>query len=158
LLDAIRLLGVRKVRVVLCGRGRVDRALLAHYADLALDIKIAVTRAQLVRELHASDVLVLPSLVEGFAHVILEAMACGVPVVTTHHTCAPDVMVDGEHGFIVPVGDAGAIADRIAWGLDHRSDLAGMGVAASRQASEFTWARFRQGIRDAYVQMLMAAA
>ena len=99
----------------------------------------------------------LPSLAEGFALVILEVMSGGVPVITTSHTCAPDVMVDGEHGFIVPIRDSAAIAERLNWGIEHRADLAVMGEAAAAQSRIFTWERFRAGIREAYVEMVDSA-
>ena len=157
LLDAVRLLGSRHLRVILCGRGTIDSELLAHYHDLPLEIHVGLRRDELVRQIHSSDIFVLPSLTEGFAHVILETMACGVPVLTTNHTCAPDVMRDGEHGFIVPIRNAGVIADRLTWALENRKDLVEMGIAAGRQASSYTWERFRTGVRDAYVKMLDAA-
>ncbi len=157
LLDAVRLLGLRQVRLVLCGRGLVDQALLTQYNDVSMEIKVGLPRMELVRMIHTSDVMVFPSLVEGFAHVILEAMACGVPVITTPHTCGPDVILDGQDGFIVPIRDPTAIAAKLAWAIDHRAELAAMGARAAVRAREFTWLRFRAGIRDAYLNMLANA-
>ncbi|KAA6407108.1 MAG: hypothetical protein FRX48_09174 [Lasallia pustulata] len=71
---------------------------------------------ELVRDIQRSDVFVLPSLTEGFAQVILEAMACGVPVITTANTCAPDILTEGVHGFILPIRDAHAIEEKLVWG------------------------------------------
>lgn len=158
LLDAIRLLKSRHVRLLLCGRGFIDEALLASNSDLPIEVHTGLARPNMVRAIHASDVMVLPSLVEGFAHVILEAMACAVPVITTPNTCGPDVIVEGIHGNIVPIRDPEAIAKQLAWGLDHRFDLAAMGVKASSRAREFTWPRFRADIRAAYQAMLANAA
>jgi glycosyltransferase involved in cell wall biosynthesis len=81
-------------------------------------------------------------------------MACGLPVIATPHTCAPDLIEDGRHGFIVGIRDAAAIANRIEWGIDHRSELAEMGMAAATEARRFTWEKFRAGIRDAYREMI----
>lgn len=154
LLDAVRLLGSRRIRVLLCGRGVVDRPLIHQYSDLNLELNLGLSRNDLVRQIHNADVFVLPSLAEGFAHVILEAMSCGLPIIATDHTCAPDVIMEGEQGFIVPIRDPKAIAEKLAWGIDHRSDLASMGEAAATHARLFTWERFRAGIRAAYKQML----
>jgi len=154
LLEAVKFLRSRHVELILCGRGVIDEKLLAQYADLPLTIRINLDRDELVRVIQASDVFVLPSLTEGFGHVILEAMACGVPVITTAHTCAPDVMLEGEHGFIVPVRNVEALANRLNWAIEHRNELAGMGKAAAKQARTFSWERFRVGIRSAYERMI----
>jgi len=154
LLDAVRALKTKNVRVLLRGRGNIDRELLRHYDDINIDLKIGVPTDVLVNDLHRSDVFVLPSLAEGFAHVILEAMACGLPVITTTNTCAPDIMVDGKHGFILPIRSASAISDKLEWSLDNRQALAEMGHVAGKQARLFTWERFRTGICEAYSEMV----
>lgn len=59
------------------------------------------------------DVFVLPSRSEGFGLPVLEAMACGCPVVATAAGCAPDIIEEGVNGHMVPVEDVAALADRI---------------------------------------------
>lgn len=158
LLEAMRLLKSQSIRLRLCGRGYRDDALLKAYSDIPVQIHWGLPREQLVSLIQGSDVVVLPSLVEGFAHVILETMACGVPVITTPHTCGPDVMEDGRHGFIVPIRDARALAEKLDWGITHRHVLSEMGNAAAHQASKFTWALFRQRVREAYVDLVNSAS
>ncbi len=158
LLDAARSIGSRHINIVLCGRGAIDRGLLARYSDLDLDVRIGMSNAELVRVLHASDVLVLPSLAEGFGHVILEAMSCGLPVIATPNTCAPDVLEDGVQGFIVPIRDSIALEERLTWGLDNREQLVAMGQRASAAARKHSWEEFRRGIRRAYGGMFRAVA
>ena len=157
LLDALRALKPRAaLRLTLCTRGPAGSEMLKGYSDLPVDLKVGLSGERLAAELRDCDLFVFPSLAEGFGQVILEAMSCGVPVVATPHTCAPDVIEHGTHGFIVPIRDAGAIAERISWGMDHRDELAAMGEAAARRAREFSWARFRAGVRDAYRKMIVA--
>ncbi len=154
LLETMRALKSKNIRLLLRGRGGVDRDLLKHYSDVDFDLKLGLPLHELVRDLQRSDVFILPSLTEGFAQVILEAMACGVPVITTANTCAPDVMTDGVHGFILPIRDSGAITEKIVWGMEHRDALAAMGQAAAQQASLFTLERFRSDIRSVYKTMV----
>jgi glycosyltransferase involved in cell wall biosynthesis len=154
LLDAVRALKTKNVRLILRGRGGIDRELLKHYSDIDFDLKLGVPLQELVQDLHRSDVFILPSLTEGFAQVILEAMACGLPVITTANTCAPDVMTSGVHGFILPIRDSKAIEEKIVWGMGHRDALAAMGQCAAEQAGTFTLERFRSGIRSAYQAMV----
>ena len=154
LLEAVRALKSRNIRLLLRGRGGVDRELLKSYSDVDYDLKLGLPLTELVRDIQRSDVFVLPSLTEGFAQVILEAMACGVPVITTANTCAPDIMAEGSQGFIVPIRNPNAIEEKLIWGLEHREALAEMGRQAAAQAGIFTLERFRSEIRAAYQTMV----
>jgi glycosyltransferase involved in cell wall biosynthesis len=59
------------------------------------------------------DILVMPTVREGFGMAVLEAMACGLPVVASQCSSLPELLDDGKGGFLCPVGDAAAFADRI---------------------------------------------
>lgn len=100
----------------------------------------------LAREMHGHDVLVLPSLYEGFGLVILEAMASGMPVIATESSCAPDVVRPGVDGFVVAPRDPDAIAARIDWCATHRPALGEMGAAASARAGDYSWQRYAERV------------
>ncbi|MDZ7373154.1 MAG: glycosyltransferase family 4 protein [candidate division KSB1 bacterium] len=68
-------------------------------------------REDIPRIMRSLDVLVLPSFWEGFGIVLIEAMAAGKPVVASRTSSIPEIVVDGETGFLVPPGDSGALAD-----------------------------------------------
>ncbi|HPO91672.1 MAG TPA: glycosyltransferase family 4 protein [Victivallales bacterium] len=61
----------------------------------------------------ASDIFVLPTLIETFGMVLVEAMAAGLPVITTDAPGVRDVVCDGKEGLITPVGDVNSLADKI---------------------------------------------
>lgn len=92
-------------------------------------------------ELHAffrqASLFVLPTLVEGRANVILEAVVNALPVVTTPTSGCTDVIRDGETGFLVAPGDADQLTDRISWALDHPSEASEMGRAAQALARKW---------------------
>jgi glycosyltransferase involved in cell wall biosynthesis len=149
LLDAIRRLNTKQIELTVCGRVVDDLSLFKRY-DGYLRIRPSVSLVDLLAEYRASDLFVFPSLAEGFGHVLLEAMACGVPVLSTARTAAVDLIDDGREGFIVEPGSADVLAERIEWSLLHRRDLVAMGQVARAKAETFTWARFRQRVRDIY--------
>lgn len=71
----------------------------------------------------AADVFVLSSVREGFGLVLIEAMACGCPVVSTDCESGPDEILDGgKYGLLVPVGDKEALADGICQMLTDPTD------------------------------------
>jgi len=72
-----------------------------------------VPQRELKEIMSRSHVMVLPSIEEGLAMVQAQAMACGCPVIASMHTGAPDIFDDGIEGFIVPIRQADAIAERL---------------------------------------------
>ena len=99
-------------------------------------------REALLREMSEADVFVFPSLFEGFALVILEAMAAGLPVITTPNTAGPDLIEDGKEGLIVPAGDVKALQTAMESLLNDPERAQAMGRAAHEKAKEYTWERY----------------
>jgi glycosyltransferase involved in cell wall biosynthesis len=95
---------------------------------------------EMLREFAAADVFVLPSLAEASAEATYEALACGVPIVTTWETGS--VMRDGIEGHIVPSRDPEALADAILGVVEDREKRERMAHAARERAREFTWERY----------------
>jgi len=102
-------------------------------------------------------VLVLPSIVEGLPLVLLEAMACGIPVITTPNAGGPDIITDGIEGFIVPIRDQAALKARLEWCYRHPKKLAEMGRAARQKAETMPWDLYRQRLSDKVQQVLNVA-
>ena len=92
------------------------------------------------------DVLVLPSLHEGFGLVMSEAMGQGLVVITTPQTGGPDIIADGVEGFIVPIRSAEAIEEKLALLAHDRDRLLEMQAAAGRKAASLTWENYRHGV------------
>jgi glycosyltransferase involved in cell wall biosynthesis len=99
-----------------------------------------VPRSQIREEFRRADLFVLPTLAEGMALVHLEAMACGLPVITT--PACGSVVRDGVEGFLVPSRDARALADRIQEVLEDQPMRQRMAVAASHRARNYSWRRY----------------
>jgi len=110
-------------------------------------------RARLPEIYRNADVMVLPSIVEGFGLTALEAMASGLPVIVSENTFGSDVITDGVDGYVVPIRDADAIAERFRTLWSDRSLRSTIGDAARRRAETFSWEAYgRRGvevIRDA---------
>lgn len=103
-----------------------------------------LSHAGVLREMQSHDVLVLPSLFEGFGLVILEAMAQGTPVITTDHTAGPDVIENGTDGFIVPIRSADAITERLDFLASDPERLIAIKSMAKQKAASRGWETYRQ--------------
>jgi glycosyltransferase involved in cell wall biosynthesis len=91
-----------------------------------------------------SDVLVLPSLGEGFGLVVTEALACGLAVIVTPNVGASDLICDGREGFVIPVCSAEAIADRLNALNSDRELLAHLSHNAQLTAARQSWEVYRE--------------
>ncbi len=127
---------------VLFGDGPLREALERQAADAGLQGRFVFAgfRTDLQRFLPWCDLVVLPSHTEGLPVVILEALAAGVPVVATAVGGTPEVIADGVHGYLVPPGDAAALAGRIADSLENAEKRRAMGARGRlRVRDEFTF-------------------
>jgi glycosyltransferase involved in cell wall biosynthesis len=88
------------------------------------------------------DVFVFPSYFEGFGLVLLEAMACGLPVITTTATAGPDIVTEGENGWVIEPGDLDALVDRMSFCLERPHVVRDMGSQARATAERFTWTAY----------------
>jgi alpha-maltose-1-phosphate synthase len=89
--------------------------------------------------LRQCDVLVFPSYCDGFGLVLLEALASGLPVITTEATAGPDLIQNGVEGLIIQSGDLDELCRSIKYFADDPAKLQGMSEAARRCAEKFTW-------------------
>lgn len=152
LIEAWKRAGLADARLDLVGAWRLSGQ---RRAELPANVHVAgpVSAAELRAYYRQSDVFLFPSHFEGFGLVILEAMACGIPVVTTEATAGPDIL-DAACGRIFPSGDIEALADIMRWFAVHRGQISAMGESARKRAGEFGWPRYRQRVKAAVDGML----
>jgi glycosyltransferase involved in cell wall biosynthesis len=100
-------------------------------------------RPALAQRYRDSDVFVLPTLIEGMPLVVVEAMACGLPVIVTANGPA-GIVRDGIDGFIVPERDEQAIADRLERLYRDRDLRLAMGASAAARALAFSWRAYAE--------------
>jgi glycosyltransferase involved in cell wall biosynthesis len=97
---------------------------------------------QVLALMRSCDVLCLPSIVEGRALVLQEAMSQGLPLLITPNTGGEDLIEEGRTGFLIPIRCPELLAEKIAWCADHGDAVREMGRAARMKASQYTWHRY----------------
>jgi len=106
---------------------------------------------ELMRE---NDVLVFPSLFEGFGLVITEAMSQGTPVITTDRTAGPDLITHNENGWIVQAGSTEALQLQIEKLIENPEMVAVAGKAAMEKAAQRPWEKYGRELSDAIIEYL----
>jgi mannosyltransferase len=88
--------------------------------------------AEVKKIYNQSDLFVLPSNYEGWGLTAIEALASGLPVIMTDTGCAHEVIIDGETGLVVPVGDEKLLGEKIRWVLDHPGEVRRLVLAGQK--------------------------
>ena len=146
LLQAYRRFRNSDTELQLVGNMIGDTACLRPYADMFTHLP-HMPQNMLPRIYGSADVFVFPSLLEGLGLVVLEAMACGCPVIVSANGPG-DVVRHGVDGFVVPAGDADAIEEALYHLRDPELRHV-MGKAARQQAEHYSWARYSAQAADA---------
>jgi colanic acid/amylovoran biosynthesis glycosyltransferase len=138
--------GGKSFQCEIIGEGPLENELRAQIEQLDLQDRVALSGAKPQREvrqrLAAASVFVLPSVVDAqggmdnLPTVIMEAMATGLPVISTDIGGIPEMVVQNETGFLVRPGDAVAIAGAIERVIDDSSFAQRLGDAGYRRAQE----------------------
>jgi Glycosyltransferase len=102
----------------------------------------SLSHAEILKLMRNQDVLVFPSLFEGFGLVITEAMSQGTPVITTNRTVGQDVITHGRNGWIIEAGSSKSIKDAIEYLIKNPDQIASAGIAARELASKRNWQQY----------------
>lgn len=165
LLDALAQLRARGCAFEATFAGTAQPAALAQFrdrvAERGLASHVSHVGPRYDRDKHAlfreHDIFVFPTLHEAFGLVLLEAMQHELPIVATDEGAIPDIVVDGETGFVVPPRDAGALAARLERLVESRALRTRLGERGrARYLELFTISRFEERLTASLVRWLAA--
>jgi len=156
LLAALASLPKGAAKLIIYTRASVDRDLIRGYEGVDVEIRGGLSDAALAADMKQCDLVALPSIAEGFGLVILEAMACGVPVLCTTSTGGADFIQHRQNGLLIAPGSAEAIHQELDWALTHRDELFQIGQVARVEAEKHTWPEYRRKFFAAYCSALGA--
>lgn len=155
---AVRIIEViPKARFLLIGEGPLRKKLIEQVKRLGLTKEVVFFGGcEDIRPfLGISDIVVLPSLNEGMGRILLQAQACGKPVVATRVGGVPEVVRDNETGLLVPAGDAAALADAIIYLLKDKEKRRAISDQAKRWVdSKFSVEAMVKGIANLYQELI----
>lgn len=145
-------LPLAKSRLILVGSLRPEMRVVFSRVSFADNVQLyGPASLDTVRALYqTASLFVLPSLQEGLAMVIGQAMASGLPVVCTTHTGGEMFIRHGKEGFLVGPRDVEGLARAIRWGFEQRQQAAAMGRAARKRIMTYTWSAYAEKVIDCY--------
>jgi glycosyltransferase involved in cell wall biosynthesis len=156
LIQALGRVGGEINLVIAGGKGWGYENILAEVAKQGLQGRVHfpgfVAEADLPALYSAATIFVYPSLYEGFGLPVLEAMACGLPVIASDYSSLPEVV--GKAGLLVNPGEVEAIAAAIHRLLEDETLRQALSSAGLARAAEFTWARMVSQLVELYQQVL----
>ena len=145
MLEAFLKVDHKKVAFTIIGEDDLNDDLKRKYARDVTFTGI-VPHSEIPALLQNSDVMVFPSLGEGFSLSMVEALACGLPIISSCNTGVNDYIQDGVNGFVVPIQDSVAIAEKMQWFIEHREKIPEMGLNAIKTAKKLTWENYYEKV------------
>jgi glycosyltransferase involved in cell wall biosynthesis len=155
LLDAMKavLAHLPKARLLVIGQGELEQTLKRRTSELGIERAVSFLglRDDVPRLLPLLDLFVLPSLSEGLSVALLEAMSAGVAVIASNVGGNPEIVVNGETGYLVPRQSSDELASRIIALMCNPELIRSLGDKGKERVSrEFTTARMLEQYQDLY--------
>lgn len=159
--DALRNLAARKLAFTMTFAGPSTPAskIMRFFGDELGQHMIVrdVIPAERMQELYTEhDIFVFPSLMEGLPSVLLEAMASGMPVITTETCGMADVIEDGFNGLLIPPADAKALEEAVVRLANSEELRSRLGDAARNSMQRYTWENSARRLEALYLRVLGA--
>lgn len=98
--------------------------------------------------LSETDILLFPSLSDGFGFAAAEGMAAGCPVIASENSGIADLIEDGINGYVIPIQSTEALYEKMLWFVDNREKIQTMSDNAVRTIKKMTWEQYNQKILD----------
>jgi len=151
LFEAIKLLNNNNIQLVVMGS---LMAPMEFYKGQLSQFRYETGRpnSEVLALMRTCNVFCLPSIVEGRALVMQEAMSQGLPIIITANTGGADLVIEGETGFLVPIRSPQSIAEKIDWCEQNREAVGEMGNKARLHAQKYTWDNYVNLIIDTIIE------
>lgn len=156
LVSAVKELSVKypQVEYKVLGEGNELEALQDLVREMRLDGHVSfvgrVPHDEVVRYYQEASLFVLPSLNEGMSNAMLEALAAGLPIVSTRTGGAEELVQEGENGYFIGYRDSRDIAEKVQKFLDDPALVSRMGESSRRQAERMSWRNVAEKYSETY--------
>ena len=158
LIESLKILNEElNVKLIMVGSGPEEGKIKKKINDLELQDKVLhfknISDEKMFQLFTLADVSVTPTLYEGLPTVVLEAMACGKPIVASNVSEIPQVVKHGVNGFLVPPANSKAIADAVLKIYD-RNLFMKMGKASKKIVKNYDWSKIAKMAIKKYEELV----
>jgi len=160
LVEAMSIIGQKSndIRLLVVGDGEERQMLEGLVAKLNLSQRVSfagqVPNEVVPQYMVAADIFVLPSLSEGFPVTFLEAIASGLPIIATKVRGTPEIVAEGENGFLVSSQDSEKLAERILFLFENRELRERMGRNNREKARRYSWEDIAKKLEQVYTKAI----
>lgn len=144
----------KKLNLIVIGTGPLEKKLKMRAKEMNIEDKIVFLgdKNDVVQYYDCMDVYVLSSIAEGISNTILEAMACGLPVIATHVGGTSELVDDNETGFLFEPGDFSGLSQKLSVYFDDPEVMVRHGINGRRKAEDkFSLARMVRRYEEIYI-------
>ena len=138
--------------------GNIDLEIEKKIKNLKKNKKISFIspkkQKDLINYYNSSDIFILPSIEEGLAMVQLQALACGVPVISTKNSGAEDIIQDGVNGLIIQPFSVNDIKNKIIYFIENKDLISKYSNKAIESSKKFTWEIYSKKLMSIYEDIL----
>jgi glycosyltransferase involved in cell wall biosynthesis len=158
LIDALKILNTQlNVKLLLIGAGPEERKIKQQIKSLGLENKVLhfknIPDEKMFQLYTLTDISVTPTLYEGLPLVVLEAMACGKPIVASNVSEVPQVVKHGKNGFLVPPRNPSAIADAV-FKIYEKNLFKNMGIRSKEIVKNYDWSIIAKKAINKYEELV----
>jgi len=136
----------------LVGPLKIRKKLIDSY-NINYNVYGKINNRKLIEKFKSSHIFILPSIIEGFGIVLLEAMASNMVVITTTNTGGPDIIKNESDGFIIKPYDTKKLTSIILELLNNRNFMKEISTSAKNKSNNFTWEVFHQKLNNTIMQL-----
>ena len=114
-----------------------------------------VQQEELINKYMEIDLMIFPSLSDGFGNSVLEAMACGIPAIVSNNAGISDIIIDGYNGYVMNYDDYEEIADRLILLKEDRELVNKLGINAKETALTCKWEIYDENINNIIKELIL---
>lgn len=134
--------------------GEISRSVFERVPKECLLLLGKLSQEQLAREMLRADCAISASRCDGYGLAVVEAMACGTPVIVSDHTGVRDLIRPGINGWVIPTADSHALAERMHWCILNRQSLGDMRAATRSVGLENSWEKYRPRVASCIAEII----